>query len=133
MLFRSKHTLSASLAYAEWNQHKINIIDTPGIGNFLADARAALHVVDAAIVVVDAVAGALPGLSHPAAKAFIEAVGSAPMPKFGWTDVARFSGLGIPAVNFGPGSATLAHAPNEYVPLSHLHTCESALRTWLTS
>lgn len=83
--------------------------------------------------VVDNVAGALPGLSHPAAKAFVDAVGSAPMPKFGWTDVARFSGLGIPAVNFGPGSATLAHAPNEYVPLSHLHTCESALRTWLSS
>jgi succinyl-diaminopimelate desuccinylase len=85
------------------------------------------------VTVVDNVAGALPGLSHPAAKAFVEAVGSEPMPKFGWTDVARFSGLGIPAVNFGPGSATLAHAPNEYVPLSHLHTCESALRTWLTS
>ena len=52
-----KHTLSASLAYAEWNKHKINIIDTPGIGNFLSDARAALRVADAALVVVDAVAG----------------------------------------------------------------------------
>lgn len=54
-----KHTLSASLAYAEWNKQKINIIDTPGIGNFLSDARAALHVVDAAIVVVDAVSGVM--------------------------------------------------------------------------
>ncbi|MBS1819035.1 MAG: elongation factor G [Acidobacteria bacterium] len=54
-----KHTLSASLAYAEWNKHKINIIDTPGIGNFLSDARAALHVVEAAVVVVDAVAGVM--------------------------------------------------------------------------
>ena len=52
-----KHTLSASLAYAEWNKHKINIIDTPGIASFLADARAALRVADAAIVVVDAVSG----------------------------------------------------------------------------
>src|ERR1700682_3634482 len=52
-----KHTLSASLAYAEWNKQKINLIDTPGIGNFLSDARAALHVADAALVVVDAVAG----------------------------------------------------------------------------
>ena len=52
-----KHTLSASLAYAEWNKTKINFIDTPGIANFLADARAALRVVDAAIVVVDAVSG----------------------------------------------------------------------------
>ena len=54
-----KHTLSASLSYAEWNKQKINIIDTPGIGNFLADARAALHVVDAAVVVVDAVSGVM--------------------------------------------------------------------------
>jgi elongation factor G len=54
-----KHTLSASLAYAEWNKQKINLIDTPGIGNFLADARAALQVADAAIVVVDAVAGVM--------------------------------------------------------------------------
>src|SRR5438552_2535270 len=54
-----KHTLSSSLAYAEWNKHKINVIDTPGMGNFFADARAALHVADAAIVVVDAVAGVM--------------------------------------------------------------------------
>src|SRR3974390_2137118 len=49
-----KHTLSAGLAYAEWNKHKINFIDTPGIGNFLGDAKSALHVADAALVVVDA-------------------------------------------------------------------------------
>src|SRR6185312_6760584 len=54
-----KHTLGASLAYAEWNRQKINIIDTPGIGNFLSDARAALQVADAAVVVVDAVAGVM--------------------------------------------------------------------------
>src|SRR6187200_2242586 len=53
-----KHTLAASLAWCEWNKTKINLIDTPGMGNFLADARAALHVADAAVVVVDAVAGA---------------------------------------------------------------------------
>ena len=54
-----KHTLSASLAYAEWNRCKVNLIDTPGTGNFLSDARAALHVADAALVVVDAVAGVM--------------------------------------------------------------------------
>ncbi len=53
-----KHTLSCSLACAEWNRHKINLIDTPGMGNFLSDSRAALRVADAAVVVVDAVAGA---------------------------------------------------------------------------
>jgi len=52
-----KHTLAASLAYAEWNKHKINFIDTPGMANFLSDARAALRVADAALVVVDGVAG----------------------------------------------------------------------------
>src|ERR1700674_4044291 len=54
-----KHTLSASLAYAEWNKLKINLIDTPGIGNFLSDAQAAMHVTDSALVVVDAVSGVM--------------------------------------------------------------------------
>ena len=52
-----KHTLSSSLAYAEWQKAKINFIDTPGFANFLSDARSALRVVEAAVVVVDAVAG----------------------------------------------------------------------------
>ncbi|MBW8867225.1 MAG: elongation factor G [Acidobacteria bacterium] len=54
-----KHTLSASLAYVEWNKQKINLLDTPGIGNFLAEARAALSIADAALVVVDAVGGVM--------------------------------------------------------------------------
>ena len=58
-----KHTLAASLAYLEWNKHKINLIDTPGMGNFLSDARAALRVAEAAVVVVDAVVGR-PGLDR---------------------------------------------------------------------
>src|SRR4051812_6627638 len=53
-----KHTLASTLACAEWNKTKINFIDTPGMANFLSDARAALRVADAAVVVVDAVAGA---------------------------------------------------------------------------
>jgi elongation factor G len=52
-----KHTLACSIAYVEWNRHKINFIDTPGMANFLSDARAALRVSDGALVVVDAVAG----------------------------------------------------------------------------
>ncbi len=52
-----KHTLSSSLAHAEWQKTKINIIDTPGFANFLTDARAALRVAEAALVVVDAVSG----------------------------------------------------------------------------
>src|SRR5471032_1660715 len=54
-----KHTLSDSLAYAEWSKQKINLVDTPGVGNFLSEARAALHIADAALVVIDGVAGVM--------------------------------------------------------------------------
>ena len=52
-----KHTLSAGLANFEWQKLKVNVIDTPGMGNFLSDSKAALRVADAAVVVVDAVSG----------------------------------------------------------------------------
>ena len=81
--------------------------------------------------VVDSAPGALPGLGVPAAKAFVDAVGGSPNPKFGWTDVARFTGLGIPAVNFGPGDPMLAHKQEENVPIAQLRSCEDTLRTWL--
>lgn len=84
------------------------------------------------VKVVDIAAGALPGLTHPAAASFVEAVGSKPQPKLGWTDVARFSALGVPAINFGPGDPNLAHTASEYVPIDQLHSCEAVLRCWLT-
>jgi elongation factor G len=52
-----KISLLAAPAFAEWKKSKINLIDAPGYANFLSEARAALRVVDAALVVVDAVAG----------------------------------------------------------------------------
>jgi succinyl-diaminopimelate desuccinylase len=79
----------------------------------------------------DSAPAAMPGLSVPAAAAFVEAVGGRVNPKFGWTDVARFSGLGIPAVNFGPGDPQLAHKQDEFVPLEQITTVEAQLRTWL--
>jgi succinyl-diaminopimelate desuccinylase len=84
------------------------------------------------VTVVDSAPGALPGLDLPAAKAFIEAVGREVNPKFGWTDVARFTSLGIPAVNFGPGDPMLAHKQEEYVPVEHIERCERQLRDWLS-
>ncbi|GAB2876750.1 succinyl-diaminopimelate desuccinylase [Nocardioides pacificus] len=81
--------------------------------------------------VTDTSPGALPGLGVPAAAAFIEAVGGQVAPKFGWTDVARFSALGIPAVNFGPGDPMLAHKQEEHVPIEHITRCEQQLRRWL--
>jgi succinyl-diaminopimelate desuccinylase len=81
--------------------------------------------------VSDSAPGALPGLDRPAAKAFVDAVGGTVNPKFGWTDVARFSALGMPAVNFGPGDPMLAHKQEEFVPIEQIRHCERALRAWL--
>ncbi|GAA4380083.1 succinyl-diaminopimelate desuccinylase [Nocardioides caricicola] len=85
------------------------------------------------VTLTDSAPGALPGLDLPAAKAFVEAVGGEVNPKFGWTDVARFSGLGVPAVNYGPGDPMLAHKQEEHVPVEHITRCEDRLRRWLTS
>jgi succinyl-diaminopimelate desuccinylase len=81
--------------------------------------------------VVEVVAGAPPGLSAPAARDFLAAVGSSPMAKLGWTDVARFAALGIPAVNYGPGDPNLAHAPDEHVELDKINEGAQVLRRWL--
>ena len=85
------------------------------------------------VTLTDSAPGALPGLDVPAAKAFVEAVGGEVNPKFGWTDVARFTGLGVPAVNFGPGDPMLAHKQEEHVPVEHITRCEDQLRRWLTA
>lgn len=100
-----------------------------------ADAEAHLREVFAGynFVVTDSATGAKPGLDRPEAAAFIAATGTTPRPKYGWTDVARFSDLGIPAVNFGPGDPSKAHADDENVPVNQIYTCESALRSWLTA
>ncbi len=83
------------------------------------------------VEIVDGSPAARPGLDRPAAAAFVQAVGGEPMPKFGWTDVARFSELGVPAVNFGPGDALLAHTDDEHVTAGAVRTCLRALRSWL--
>jgi succinyl-diaminopimelate desuccinylase len=83
------------------------------------------------LTVDDSSGGALPGLSHPAARAFIEAVGGEPQPKYGWTDVSRFSALGVPAVNYGPGDPNLAHKRDERVETAKIAQCEERLRSWL--
>jgi succinyl-diaminopimelate desuccinylase len=85
------------------------------------------------VELVDSAAGARPGLDLPEAAAFVAATGSTAKPKYGWTDVARFSELGIPAVNFGPGDPNKAHADDEFVEVDQIVASELALRSWLTA
>jgi succinyl-diaminopimelate desuccinylase len=85
-----------------------------------------------AVEVTDSAPGALPGLAAPAAQHFVEAVGVRPVAKYGWTDVARFASLGIPALNFGPGDPNLAHTREESVETPLITTCTDLLRRYLS-
>ena len=100
----------------------------PEAGEHLREVFAPYHV-----AVVDAAPGARPGLHDPAAAAFVAAVGGEPRPKYGWTDVARFAELGVPAVNYGPADPSLAHRDDEHVPVAQLVECEHRMRTWLAT
>jgi succinyl-diaminopimelate desuccinylase len=82
--------------------------------------------------VEDLSAGALPGLREPAAAELVEAAGGRVAAKLGWTDVARFAELGMPAVNFGPGDPTLAHTQQENVATGEITQVATTLRTFLT-
>lgn len=81
--------------------------------------------------VVDGAPGARPGLTHPAAAAFVDAIGREPRAKFGWTDVARFAELGVPAVNYGPGDPAVSHTRGEHVELAAVAEAEARMLAWL--
>lgn len=84
------------------------------------------------VTIVDLAEGARPGLDAPLAQRFVAAVGGVAKPKYGWTDVARFSAMGVPAVNYGPGDPLKAHADDERVRIGQIESCEAGLRSWLT-
>lgn len=86
-----------------------------------------------AVKLTDTADGARPGLDLPAAKAFVDALDVPVYPKEGWTDVARFAELSIPAVNYGPGDPNWAHHDQEHCPVGQLHGAEAALLRWLAS
>lgn len=88
---------------------------------------------DVAIEQTDVAAGALPGLHHPAAAALVDAADGLVRAKFGWTDVARFAALGIPAVNFGPGDPNLAHRRDERVAVAQITSVTATLRRYLVA
>jgi succinyl-diaminopimelate desuccinylase len=84
------------------------------------------------VEVSDTAPAARPGLDRDVAAAFVEAIGGEPRPKLGWTDVARFTELGVPAVNYGPGSPMMAHKQDEYVETAELVECEQRVLAWLS-
>ncbi|MCB0951053.1 MAG: M20/M25/M40 family metallo-hydrolase, partial [Mycobacterium sp.] len=86
---------------------------------------------DVAFDLADAAAGALPGLTRPAAAALVDAAGGQVRAKYGWTDVARFAALGIPAVNYGPGDPNLAHRTDERVEVEQITAVAAILRRYL--
>lgn len=78
--------------------------------------------------IVDSAAGARPGLDHPLFAALVARNGLEVRAKLGWTDVARFSALAMPAVNLGPGDPLLAHSAEERVTRDQLERTWSMLR-----
>jgi succinyl-diaminopimelate desuccinylase len=87
---------------------------------------------DVRIELTDSAAGALPGLSAPAARSLVEAAGGQVRAKYGWTDVSRFAARGIPAVNYGPGDPNLAHRRDERVPVGQITAAVDMLRGYLS-
>ena len=85
------------------------------------------------VELTDSAPGAMPGLTAPPARDFLIAVGEEPAAKLGWTDVARFAALGIPALNFGPGDPLLAHAPDEHVEIGKIRDGAATLHRWLAA
>ena len=84
------------------------------------------------VTLTDSSAGAMPGLTQPAARHFVDAVGEVPVAKYGWTDVARFAALGIPALNYGPGDPNLAHTREEHVDVRQITRATALLRRYLS-
>jgi succinyl-diaminopimelate desuccinylase len=99
----------------------------------LAHVQEVFDGLDVHVERTDAAAGALPGLTEPAAAALVEAAGGQVRAKYGWTDVARFAALGIPAVNYGPGDPNLAHRVDERVEVAKITAATDMLRGYLTS
>ncbi|QXB18137.1 succinyldiaminopimelate desuccinylase [Corynebacterium coyleae] len=81
----------------------------------------------------DVAPGALPGLGDPVAAGLVKAVGGNFRAKFGWTDVARFSSLGVPAVNFGPGDPGFAHKKDEQCPVDEIRQVAAQLLDYLSA
>ena len=99
----------------------------------LAHVREVFDGLPVTIEQTDAAAGALPGLSLPAAARLVAAAGGQVRAKYGWTDVSRFAALGIPALNYGPGDPNLAHTVDEHVEVAAITAVTETLRAYLSA
>ena len=83
--------------------------------------------------VLDSAPAATPGLDDPILRALVEDHQLTVTAKLGWTDVARFAAMGVPACNLGPGDATLAHTAEERVDRTSLERAYAVLHAVLTT
>ncbi|QLL06294.1 succinyl-diaminopimelate desuccinylase [Mycobacterium vicinigordonae] len=98
----------------------------------LAHVHEVLDGLDVGIALTDSAAGALPGLTAPAAAKLVAAAGGQVRAKYGWTDVSRFAARGIPALNYGPGDPNLAHTSDERVSVERISAAAELLRGYLS-
>ncbi len=103
-----------------------------GVDDALKHVHDVFDGLDVQIEMTDSAPGALPGLTKPAAAALVDAAGGQVRAKYGWTDVARFAALGVPAVNYGPGDPNLAHRTDERVEVAQISAVTAMLRRYLT-
>jgi succinyl-diaminopimelate desuccinylase len=85
----------------------------------------------ARVELVDRAPPAAPRRHDPFVERFVSAAGATVTPKQAWTDVARFAGLGVPALNYGPGLVAQAHQAGEWIPRENLVVARRALARFL--
>lgn len=111
----------------------VNYRFAPDKGLEAAEARVRELVADrAAVTVVDRAPAGRPFRDAPLVSRFLSAVGATMGPKQAWTDVARFSEVGVPALNYGPGSTAQAHQAGEYVLVEDLLAARAGLARFLS-
>ncbi len=105
-------------------------------GRTVEDAEAELRDfvgADGEVEVFDSAPSGAVHADHPLIRDWCRAEGLKVLPKQAWTDVARFTSIGIPAVNFGPGETAQAHQANEWCSIDSLESCYRALRRFFSA